>query len=593
MAHLPDSFIDDLLNRIDLVELIDRHVPLKKAGANYVACCPFHGEKTPSFSVSPHKQFYHCFGCGVSGNAISFLMEYAGQSFIDAVTELASKSGLKMPEFVPNSPENAAQNALKTSQRASLTEIMKTASDFYYEAMKNSPRAVEYLKKRGLSGDTVKAFQIGFAGEDWQNLNKPFKNYEAPELQEAGLVIKNESGRFYDRFRERIMFPIINQKGETIAFGGRILDAGEPKYLNSPETPLFEKGRELFGLPQARSALRATNTAIVVEGYMDVVALYEQGVQNAVATLGTATTPTHIQKLLRQVDRLIFCFDGDKAGQKAAWRALENALELLTEQKFIGFVFLDEKDDPDSFIRQHGKVSFDRLMKEATPLSDFLLQKLASECDLGSAEGCARLIAEAKPRLLRLATPLIRLQLVKRLGQMSGFSQGEVERLCGLKSFAKQAKERAPRKAPSLLAHLLGLLVQKPELATQIPLDLLPESAEGQSIAHFCALVKRALESTETVSFSVLLERIQRSENDTLLADSVSEALTKSLANPFDDAEIDSDFVGILARLHQNTDRNAFLSLQDKVRKLGVTGLSSEEKEAYLAALIKGVSKND
>ena len=435
---IPEPFIQELLHRIDLVELIDGFVPLKKAGANFAACCPFHSEKSPSFTVSPTKQFYHCFGCGAHGTAISFLMEYSGLGFIDAIKDLAGRAGMQLPEQEGRQQTNGPK-------LSSLTEIMADAARYYYEQLKRSEKAIGYLKERGVSGEVAQKFGIGYAPDGWQNLGTVFQDYTSEGLQQAGMVIKNEKGRLYDRFRDRIMFPIMNQKGEIIAFGGRVLREGEPKYLNSPETPLFEKGREVFGLPQARSALREKNTAIVVEGYMDVVALAQHGIGNAVATLGTATTATHVQKLLRQVDRIVYCFDGDSAGKKAAWRALENSLEALPEQKSIGFVFLPEKDDPDSFVRNQGKEAFERMITQAVPLSEFLLRELSSRCDMTSAEGRAKLVSEAKPLLGRLQTPLLRLQLVKRLAEASGFSQSEVERLCDLRPVARAAPAVAPR----------------------------------------------------------------------------------------------------------------------------------------------------
>jgi len=427
---IPASFIQDLLDRVDIVDLIDGYVRLKKAGANYSACCPFHNEKTPSFTVSPTKQFYHCFGCGAHGTAISFLMEYQGLGFVDAVKELAGKMGMPVPEQERGAPQEDRGSIRQ------LTEIMARAAQYYKDQLKQSPKAIDYLKGRGLSGEICARFGIGYAPEGWQNLAAAFPHYEAPELAAAGLVIENEQGRRYDRFRDRIMFPIINPKGEVIAFGGRIIGQGEPKYLNSPETPIFEKGREVYGLPQARQALREENRVIVVEGYMDVVALAQHEVGNAVATLGTATTATHVQKLLKQVDRIVYCFDGDNAGRKAAWRALENSLEALADNKSVGFAFLPDPEDPDSFVRQSGREAFSTLIAQATPLSDFLLRELGQRCDLTSSEGKARLIHEAKPLLTRLPTPLLRLQLVKRLAAASGFTQTEVERLCDIRGYA-------------------------------------------------------------------------------------------------------------------------------------------------------------
>ena len=570
---IPDSFIQELLHRVDVVDLIDGYVPLKKTGANLAACCPFHSEKSPSFTVSPSKQFYHCFGCGAHGSAIGFLMEYTGVSFVDAIRELARRAGMQ----VPDEPGQASHNGPKVQ---ALTEIMARAARFYYEQLKVSEKAIAYLKTRGVSGEIARRFGLGYAPEGWQNLDSIFGDYGSTELQLAGLVVRNEQGRLYDRFRDRVMFPIVSQKGEVIAFGGRVLGQGEPKYLNSPETPLFEKGREVFGLPQARAGIRDSDTVIVVEGYLDVVALAQHGVGNAVATLGTATTPTHVQKLLRQADRLVFCFDGDSAGRKAAWRALENSLEMLPEQKSIAFVFLPDGDDPDNFIRQRGDEAFRRLVHEAMPLSDFLLRELTMICDLTSAEGRARLVAEARPLLGRLQSPLLRLQLVKRLAQASGFSQTEVERLCELRPIARPAPARAPRQAPSLLRPLLRLLLQKPPLATDLPLDLLPgDSAEARAIHLLCKTI--AAGGAMTMAYPALLERLRGSECESILQAAAAELMQQ----PFAEEEIDSEFAGAVKRLLENEQKRAFSLLQDKVQKLGVSGLSGDEKQHYLQAL--------
>ncbi|MEI7429570.1 MAG: DNA primase [Betaproteobacteria bacterium] len=573
---IPESFIQELLHRVDVVELIDGYVPLKKAGANFAACCPFHNEKSPSFTVSPTKQFYHCFGCGAHGTAISFLMEYSGLGFIDAIKELASRVSLQVPEDEGRDGKRAHDGPKLTT----LTEIMTKAAKYYYEQLKHSDKAINYLKGRGVSGEIAQKFGIGYAPDGWQNLGAAFEDYTISELQLAGLVIKNEQGRLYDRFRDRVMFPIMNQKGEVIAFGGRVMGEGEPKYLNSPETPLFEKGREVFGLPQARAALRDKNTAIVVEGYMDVVALSQNGVGNAVATLGTATTATHVQKLLRQVDRIVYCFDGDNAGRKAAWRALDNSLEALPEQKSIGFVFLPDTEDPDSFVRSQGTEAFERLITQATPLSEFLLRELASHCDMTSAEGKAKLVAEAKPLLSRLQTPLLRLQLVKRLAEASGFSQAEVERLCDLRPVARPAPARVPRQAPSLLRPLLRLLLQKPELAVNLPLTALPvNSAEARAVKHLCETIIAAGEPIP--AYAALLERLRGNEDEAILREAAAELMQQ----PFAEEDIDTEFEGAVKRLQEAEHKRTFGLLQEKVTKLGVAGLSGEEKQHYLQAL--------
>jgi DNA primase len=381
------------------------------------------------------------------------------------------------------------------------------------------------------------------------------------------------------------MFPIINPKGEVIAFGGRVLDAGEPKYLNSPETPLFEKGRELYGLPQARAALRDTDTAIVVEGYMDVVALAQHGVGNALATLGTATTAIHVQKLLRQVDRIVFCFDGDNAGRKAAWRALENSLEALPDQKTIGFVFLPETHDPDSYVREFGKDDFNRMIAQATPLSDFLLRELGSHCDLTSAEGKAKLVAEAKPLLQRLQTPLLRLQLVKRLVEISGFSQPEVERLCELRSIAPLAPARAPRQSPaaSFMKKLIRLILQKPELALRLPLEALPaDVAETRILRRLVTLVREA--GQPTPGYAALLERMRGEaiEGDDLV---LRNAASDLMHEPFAEDELESEFAGTLAKFARDAQKDEIEALQAKAKALGMAGLSSDEKTRYVALL--------
>lgn len=467
---IPESFIQDVLARTDIVSLIERYVPLKKGGANYMACCPFHNEKSPSFSVSPTKQFYHCFGCGAHGTAIGFLMEYSGLSFRDAIKDLAQQLGMPLP--AENAP---AENRFQTQ---SLLEVTSQASRFYREQLKHAPGAIDYLKKRGLTGEIAARFGLGYAPDDWQGLRETFKgDYDNPALLEAGLVIQNEAGRRYDRFRDRVMFPILDQRGNIIGFGGRVTGVGEPKYLNSPETPLFEKGRELYGLFQARQAIRESGMVVVVEGYMDVVALAQFGFANAVATLGTATTPTHIQKLFRQAGRVVFCFDGDKAGRKAARRALENCLEQLADDKEIRFLFLPPEHDPDSFVREHGLEAFHRAASEAMPLSEYLLKELKADLNLNTAEDRARLIHEAKALVPRIAAPVLRLQTVRMLAEESGLDQDEVLNALELRQ-GKPGRKPPPRKAPrstklSILRQLLNVLASYPDLCSKLPSDLI------------------------------------------------------------------------------------------------------------------------
>ena len=408
---IPNDFIAQLLSRVDVVEVIDRHVPLKKAGQNFQACCPFHKEKSPSFSVSPSKQFYHCFGCGAHGSAITFLMEYAGKTFPDAVEELAQNLGLT----VPNDHTRQAD-----PQAGGLFDVMITAAGFYKQQLKNSLIAIDYFKKRGVSGDVARRFHLGWAPAGWQPLAEAFADYADNQLLEtAGLIATGDGGKRYDRFRERVMFPILNQQGAVIGFGGRILgskdDGGGPKYLNSPETPIFSKGRELYGLFQAQAAIRKINRVLVVEGYMDVVALAQYGIEYVVATLGTATTEAHTQRLLRLADEVVFSFDGDSAGQRAAWRALENALPALRDGKQVRFLFLPAEHDPDSYVREFGQAAFEEMVANALPLSNYWIRELNVRHAGDSAEAKAARAAAARLHLELVSAPMMRESLAKVL----------------------------------------------------------------------------------------------------------------------------------------------------------------------------------
>jgi DNA primase len=457
---IPRDFIDTLLARVDIVDVIDRRVPLKKAGQNYQACCPFHSEKTPSFTVSPTKQFYHCFGCGAHGTALGFLMEYEHMSFPDAVGALAQDVGLPVPESgEPDRPKPPP----------ALWDALEQAAQFYKKQLKQTPRAIDYLKKRGLTGAIAARYGIGYA-PDGSPLKQVFSDYTADALAASGLVIDNE-GRRYDRFRDRIMFPIRNIKGQIVGFGGRILDQGEPKYLNSPETPLFHKGSELYGLFEARAAIKAAGRVIVVEGYMDVVALAQHGVEFAVAALGTATTPIHARSLLRHTDRLIFAFDGDNAGRKAAWRALENSLEALQDGKEVRFLFLPEGEDPDSYIRTHGQAAFLQLLDTDTvPLSAFLVRELARNRKLDSQEGRAALIKDAKPLVDKIAAPLLASLIRRQIADLAHLQADELG-LVGAKpsSAIRRAAPRPQRRpAPSRVRSLARTLLMNPQRVAEV-----------------------------------------------------------------------------------------------------------------------------
>ena len=429
---IPGQFVQDLLARVDIVELVGRSVTLKKAGINYKGLCPFHGEKSPSFIVSPTRQTYHCFGCGVHGDAIRFLCEHHGMGFVDAVTDLAQQVGMPVPED-DASPEQRAEAARKKAQSTTLSDILAKAADHYKQQLKASPRAIEYLKGRGLSGEIAARFALGWSPEGWRTLASAFPRYDDPLLVESGMVIVSgddpATQKRYDRFRERIMFPIRNVKGEVIAFGGRVLDKGEPKYLNSPETPVFSKGRELYGLFEARQGLRDKGYVLVTEGYMDVVALAQLGFPNAVATLGTACTAEHVHKLLRFTDKVIFSFDGDAAGRRAAGRALEAALPHATDTRSFRFLFLPKEHDPDSYVREHGTKAFEQYVQEALPLSQQLIEVAQNDCDMTTAEGRARMLAQAKPLWSALPEGALQKQLLSELALKGNLPLADLQSL--------------------------------------------------------------------------------------------------------------------------------------------------------------------
>ncbi|OIP12379.1 MAG: DNA primase [Betaproteobacteria bacterium CG2_30_59_46] len=576
---IPQSFVQDLLNRLDIVDVVDRYVPLKKAGANYVACCPFHSEKSPSFSVSPTKQFYHCFGCGAHGSAIGFVMEHQGLGFVETVEELARSVGLTVPKEESGRQEYKAVVGLDA-----LTEAMQHATHYYRDELKRSEGAIAYLKKRGLSGEIAARFGVGYAPGGWQNLATVFSDYQAKPLVQAGLVIEGDEGKRYDRFRDRIMFPILNQKGAVIGFGGRVLGTGEPKYLNSPETPLFEKGRELYGLFQARQAIRAAGKVIVVEGYMDVVALAQHGVEYAVATLGTATTPVHIQKLLRQSDNIVFCFDGDTAGRKAAWRALENSLALVGDEKSIKFLFLPQGEDPDSYIRKEGKAAFEALLEGAMPMSEFLLRELAAGVDMQTMEGRAHFLKLAQPLAQQVAAPALRLMLRQRLAELAGVTRNELEGLIPVKSTVKPAatrmRSRPSRKPPSLARKLLQLLLFQPELGAEFDMSLLNNGSEElKTLSALLGLVADShLQPTTTVA---LLERFRGTSHEALLSEVSGEILQWD-----EEFEVAEEFTGALDQLRDGG-RNR--RIDDLLALSRTRGLSMEEKQE-LQRLLQGGS---
>ena len=589
---IPQSFIHELLNRVDIVDAIDRFVPLKKAGVNFVACCPFHSEKTPSFTVSQAKQFYHCFGCGAHGNAINFLIEYSGLSFVEAVNDLAAYAGVQVPVqqtdafFKQNDIGDASQystagydeNGLEISPQ-DLIGAIAVATRFYREQLKVSEKAIAYLKERGLSGKTAARFAIGYAPPGWQNLESVFANYRSAGtrklLVQAGLIIVTDEAKQYDRFRDRIMFPILNQKGQIIGFGGRVLEQEEPKYLNSPETILFEKGRELYNFFSARRAIREANYVVVVEGYMDVIALAQHGIDNTVAALGTATTSIHIQKLLRQTDNIVFCFDGDRAGRKAAWRALENSLVLLSDGKHLSFLFLPEGEDPDSYVNRYGKESFEKQLKQATPLSEFLFKELCAGIELQTSEGRAKLVNEVKPLLQQVKAPALSLMLLRRLVELSGISQAELEELLQIKRSSRIRRiENVPRKQPATpYRWLILMLLHSPSHATKLNRNMFVESTENtEEIVALKTLVDFLGENsylTESNSRHSVLTYLQDNPHRALLESIESEALEWG-----DSVDLEAEFMGALELLQQMQRKKRMTELQCK----SLDKLTDEEK---------------
>ncbi|PWF55680.1 DNA primase [Massilia glaciei] len=531
---IPQSFITDLLNRVDIVDVVGKYVQLKKGGANFMGLCPFHNEKSPSFTVSPTKQFYHCFGCGAHGTSIGFLIEYSGMGFIDAVKDLAQNVGMVVPDADDKIPP--AQRAAHAAQSLALTEAMTLACDFYRGQLRGAANAIAYLKNRGLTGEVAARFGMGYAPAGWDNLRSVFPDYEALALVESGLVIDkvDEDGgnkKRYDRFRERIMFPIRNTKGQVIGFGGRVLDSGEPKYLNSPETPLFQKGFELYGLFEARQAIRDAGYVLVTEGYMDVVALAQLGFPQAVATLGTACTATHVQKLLRQTDTVVFSFDGDKAGRRAARRALEACLPLITDNKTVKFLFLPTEHDPDSFVRERGFEAFELEIHEAMPLSQFLLREVTAEHDLSEPEGRARAQFDAKPLLQSMLPSSLRLQIVRGLAGLTESTPAEIEGLFELAkpvSVVRRAPPRQGRPQPiGLELQILRMLVAHPPLCFGLDAAALeafnsfgPESAE-----RLAQLVGDGQALGPNGSFAALSQHLKSvsPEYDALIAEIASE----------------------------------------------------------------------
>ena len=564
-GQIPPQFIDDLLTRIDIVDVIDARVPLKKAGRNHQACCPFHNEKTPSFTVSPEKQFYHCFGCGAHGTAIGFLMEYDQMSFPEAIQELADSVGMTVPTTQAPSLTPAKQN---------LYELLEKVSKYYVHQLHSHPQRgqfMSYLRNRGLSSTTIERFQIGIAPEGWDNVLKTFgvNPHATNQLNEVGLLSKNDSGRQYDKFRARVMFPILDRRGRVIGFGGRVLDDSTPKYLNSPETTVFHKGSELYGLYQARKANRRLERIIIVEGYMDVVALSQYGVDNAVATLGTATTPEHLKQLLRSAPEVVFCFDGDRAGREAAWRAAENALPMLGGNHELKFMFLPDGEDPDTIVRKEGADGFNQRVSQAQSYSDYFFESLQNRVDVTSMDGRARLVEITKPYLRHVQAGVYRDMLEQRLAQLSQTDRSVLHRHLD-KPVASQKKKKMPTAAGNMtpVRYAITLLLHYPSLAEQVKNTQNLRMIEQPGLPILVNLLE-TLHQHPHLNTAALLERWRDHEHGAHLQRLAQQPLSLSLEQSH------PEFEGVIDQLEKQVTE----SRQQYLTSKPFSQLTDEEKQ--------------
>jgi len=579
-GRIPQNFIDDLLSRSDIVELINSRVPLKKKGKEYTACCPFHNEKTPSFTVSETKQFYHCFGCGAHGTALGFLMEYDHLDFVDAIEALAAENHMEVPR-----ESDTGAPISKSDDKQQYYDILKTVSDHFQQQLKSSDKAVQYLKQRGLTGEIAAMYKIGYAPDQWQFLTEKFDNNQIRLLIDTGLIVEKDNRKLYDRFRDRIIYPIHDQRGRTIGFGGRIIDQGEPKYLNSPENIVFHKGLELYGMYEAKQSVRKLERLVIVEGYMDVVALAQHGIHYVVATLGTATTKEQIQKTLRTVQEVIFCYDGDAAGLKAAWRALENSLTILKDGHIIKFLFLPEKEDPDSLIRAEGKEAFEKRLDNATTLSDFLFDTLKQKSNIETEDGKASFTRAAMPLIASINESVFKDLLYNRLSAIVGISVQQLQKHIGTpaedkKSSAVRPVRKSRQVKQNSIRTAIALLLQHPELSTvvSVPSEYGNCDIEGYPLLyriHECAI------SLTTVSSAALLERFHDSKDiNTLLK--LMEWEIPGIADEQQRINVYSDAIANMSkqlRDHMSSDRLAELEIKSK------TGLSDDEKKEYLSLI--------
>ncbi|MDH4072827.1 MAG: DNA primase [Gammaproteobacteria bacterium] len=583
---IPKQFIVDLVDRADVVEVVGRRVQLRKAGKEFKACCPFHDEKTPSFTVSPAKGFYHCFGCGAHGNALDFLMEYDHMEFVEAVEALAHSMGVEVPHEETDRPARSYDQ---------LFELMRTVQAWYQAELRSNDGAVDYLKARGIDGATAQRFGLGYAPAGWSNVLDRFgKSKESIDrLLAAGLVIRKDDGKHYDRFRDRIMFPIRDARGRTIGFGGRVLGKDEPKYLNSPETVLFHKGRELYGLYEARQALRSIDRLVVVEGYMDVVGLARHGIDFATATLGTATTDEHLNRLFRACDEIFFCFDGDRAGRAAAWKALENALPQVRDGRQIRFVFLPEGHDPDTFVQAQGADGFVNALDKALPLSDFLIEELSSQVDTNSVDGRARLAELAKPLVVRIPPGIYRELLTTRLEDAVGLPAGRFETMLQASTSATRARpsERGTRLRPratassggnpSIIRRAITLILQHPQAAERVDIERLAGISKPGS--NLLQDLVETVQSEPGMTTAGLLERFRSDEEGQHLGKLAAAELPGS--EDFDPA---LELTECITQLALAARRERIGNLIEKQR---VESLSSSEKNE-LRELTRGFGGN-
>ena len=584
---IPSDFIDELLAKVDIVDIIDEQVPLKKGGANYMACCPFHKEKTPSFSVSPTKQFYHCVSCGAHGSAIGFVMEHQGLSFPEAVQFLADRVGMVVPK-VRGQNDNPEVRAERKKKQQTLEETTAAAADFYAQQLKFNPTAKAYLDKRGLSAEVIAHYGLGYAPDGWQPLAQVFQPYPNTALVDTGMVIDNE-GRHYDRFRHRIMFPIRNPRGQVIGFGGRVLDDSKPKYLNSPDTPLFDKGKNLYGLYEGRAAVKEAGRILVVEGYMDVVALAQFGVGYGVAALGTATTAEHVKILMRQADSIYFCFDGDSAGRKAAWRALENALPQLKDDKSLHFLFLPEEHDPDSYIRAYGKAQFeDALLNQSKPLSEYFWEHLSDGMNLNTQEGKAELVKTSSPLLAQITAPALAYLLKQRLSELVGIDPDNLARLMGQEAPKRHVKQKSYKLPPisvkqpvmlTLVQRQIRSLLINPDWAAYIDLpDYLVLDGDFACLANLAESIKSHAAVPETAQ---VLEYMRGSPYEETINRIFHSTLQSEEMNSSSEEDCENFQIG-MKKLLNELKYSQIEALKQKSLK---SGLSESEKKLLLSLL--------